>query len=256
MTEMTMTESTEAKTLTLNVHKPLDPITLYATNPEQLAVSHKELYGWCIAKLGELDEERVEQEALLAAAQKGRFKVSAVERMLHRTQQRVIFYEKIKLALERGYFVVPNMPIQTLAVRTRLKTPAGQAVSNHWADFIQRGQSLAPGLGEYQDPNPVVQRDIDQEKNSKGELTTIRTSYPTAWRDLEFPIELASPALLETANRALQEKLFDELGFVRDENRSQGNKSDPILVGRIRNPMPRRLDVTFFLGWRINTALI
>ncbi len=235
---------------------PVSPITLYATSPDQLAVSHKELHNWCVAKIAELDEERKEQEALLAAAMKGRFKVSTVERLLNRTQRRVVFYEKVKLALEKGYFVVPNMPMQTLAIRTRLKIPAGHAERGNWREFAQQAQALAPGLGEYQNPLPQVERDHDTEKNAKGETVEFAICYPIAWKDLEFPIELASPALLETANQAIQEKLFDELGFVRDEKRATTRHGDPILVGRIRNPEPRRLDVTFFLGWRINTTRI
>lgn len=265
-----MTEAIQTQTQTVEGDPPPPPplpvgdltparanaeVSVYATDPEALRSAHVELSAWCDAKIAELRAEFKEHELILHRAIKGRWGVQGATSMLNLCKRRLTFYEKIKRALELGYIVVPNMPVQLLAVRTRLKTPAGRATRG-WADFEQAGQALPEGQGEFRNPEPVVERERLEETRKDGTKQSYTLSYPTDWNELEFPVALANPEIMDVANRALKEKLFDELGFVRDENRPRARKGDPILVGRLRNPVAARLDVTFFLGWRLNTARI
>jgi len=229
----------------------VEPISVYATDPQGLQNAHGDLRAWAVAKVTECKSELEEQEAILQQAIRGHWGRGRIERLINRGSKRLLFYEKIVMALDAGYLVIPNMPMDTIAIRTTRKKPSG-APGSTWTSFAQTGQLLPVGEGEFK--NPIPRRELySEEYEEKGVSKTRDRAIPDAWRELEFPIELANPQLIEKANQALSKKLFDELGFVRDASNSRG---DPILVGRLRNPITNRLDVTFFLGWRLDTRRI
>ena len=64
---------------------------------------------------------------------------------------------------------------------------------------------------------------------------------------VDVPHVLLKRDLADALHKALEEKLFDEIGIVQDTP-----KGDPVLVGRVLSPKARnwnREGVAFFIGW-------
>jgi len=61
---------------------------------------------------------------------------------------------------------------------------------------------------------------------------------------------IAKPALMSKTAEAMALKIFDEIGVAVD---TKGRKSDPVIIGRIKNPR-QRPDLSFFIGWFFNPA--
>jgi hypothetical protein len=134
------------------------------------------------------------------------------------------------------------------AIRTSARRPRGGVVESTWNRFVQEAQLLPVGEGEYVNPNPIVYQQQHERPNAKGEKVTVTTRWPTEYRDITFPVAIARPEILTQAGQAMALKVFDEVGVAVNTRRWSG-KSDPILLGHLRNPVRGRPGVTCFLGW-------
>lgn len=224
---------------------------LVAETPAEMAECHASLKEWCKWKVAAVKAEVDELKGAYEHAEAQKWKSSVLKRHWQLAEKRLTYYEKILQALEHGYYIVPNFPVEIFAIRTDRKKTIGKPATNYWGTFEQKDVTpLRQGEGEYKNPFPIImQRDLPTQDNAGKE--TLKTHYyPGEWDDLEFPINMAKPQIMQTTDRAMALKLFDEIGIL-----PKSKKEDPLIVGRINlklGPYSHKT-VTFVLAWHLNT---
>jgi hypothetical protein len=98
-------------------------VALSATVPEEMAAAQEALIGWCRRKKSLMEAERDEAQASYEHALKHKWKASVLKRHADLFAKRALYYGKMLTALQAGYMIVPNMPLQLFAVRTGRKNP-------------------------------------------------------------------------------------------------------------------------------------
>lgn len=226
----------------------MNDIQLTALVPEQMKVAQSNLIEWCSGKINSLKEEIKEWQDSLSHALVMKWATAPMKRQISKTEKRVLFFEKIQSALNAGYVIVPNFPVELFAIRTNKGTPLSMFSSSYWDGKRQEAMELPEGKGEYQNPFPLVER--SREKTSDGR--TNGESFATDWDELEFPITIIKPEIIEATNRAMALQTFDQFGVLpstRDE--------DPIIVGQIVNKRGyRNKIVSFMIAWHFNTKVL
>ncbi len=220
---------------------------LIARTPAELTHAHGELVKWCDQRIAEHQRTQADEEESLAIAQERHWRRSSFKSRIKRAEKLVLFYQKVRKALEAGYFLVPNFQMDVFAIRTKRTKPRGgvKVSTGRYPsidDFTQNAEQLPAGEGEYKDPDPIV----SYEKTGEGDEKAI-SSWPEKWEDPAFPFELASPAVMTRTGESMAVKLFDEVGIARDG--WGGGRGDPMILGRFTDPRPNRIGVTFFIAW-------
>lgn len=224
--------------------------SLVALTPAELPAVQGQLADWCLQKIRSLGTDLREFRENLRQARKMHWRRTGWERAILKTKKQMIYYTKIKSAVQAGYLVVPNFDVDVLAVRVEKQTPPYERDQD-----VAQCELLAPGTGRYVDDKVKGHKASETYTGSDGK-ERIRTWFnPTDFNEqLDFPAVLVKPSVLAATNRAMALKLFDRIGIV------QTRKSDPIVVGQIIHPNERyrRYNnlrcVTFFIAWFLNTA--
>lgn len=221
--------------------------TLVAITPSDLAPAQFQLTEFIGARIVGLNAEFNEVEVALESARRNKWGTKALTNVLNKLQRRRTFYGKLQAAVDAGYVIMPALPMDVIAIRTKAKGPR-QAQSD-WSssEFVQHAQALPSGEGEYQNPVPI--KDSFGDTDAKGKEVT--KYFPVDWRDdLEMPVELCKPELLERTQQAMALKLFDEIGVVRDDH-GWNRRGDPMIVGTIIDPTRQGRRLAFFLAWAL-----
>lgn len=227
-----------------------------ATTPLEMAQAQDGLIAWCQRKVASMQQEAAELAENLAIAIKNKWKTDTLRRHAGLATKRVTFYEKILAALQAGYCIVPNFPVNLFAIRTDREKPLKKVYVGAWknhGDFTQDAQMLPVGEGEYKDPQPYVSTSEQQITDQSGKKELQYTKWATRFDDeIEFPIQMAKPAIMEATSRAMQLKVFDQLGILLP----QIAKADPLIVGEILDPRPTsyglRKRITFIIAWHLD----
>lgn len=246
-----MQEPTEA--LATTAPPPAD-LHLVALDPGQMARAQGDLLAWCQAKIRETQGHLREVRDNLRVARECKWRTSTLEAVVRRTAGLVAYYQRISRALEAGYIIVPNFPMDVFAIRTARSHPVGLDVQSQYRQHRQQAQALPEGAGTYVSPLPVVSSYTKDERDPKtGQVKSVPWYYASAWRDVAFPVAAAKPVVLEAAARAQALHIFDEIGLARGEVEAPGR--DPILLGRILRPWSgwARRRTTFFIAWWLDT---
>jgi len=226
--------------------------TLVALSPADMVPAQKDLIAWCVNKIRALVDEADEFELQQKLCLENGWKTSVVVNSLNRCVRRMRYYEKMKAALEAGYLLVPNMPVDVIAVRVNRAKQAETFSSSRWHHFAATPQaSLPAGVGRYVD-DELTHRDESYaaEKNDKGETKHVTHLVSDEYDDVDFPVVAMKPVILEAAARAMALKVFDQIGMVSNEGR------DPILVGQLLDPRGNRRRSTFFIAWWVDPATL
>lgn len=220
---------------------------IIAVNPQQMQEAQATTVGWIDKKLAAANAEFDEASALRDQLARRNMNVSHAQRLLDKSMKRVRFYEKVKAALEAGYYIIPPFNIQLFAVRTD-RAPRADRSTKGWSND-QKGVSLPVGLGRYVDPQ--VQRlavDKVQEKNHDGTTRDVTVYENGDWRDeIDLPVRAMKPQLIEAVGKALEERIFDALGIA-----PAYRAADPVIAGVIRRPGGGELN--FFVAWWLDEA--
>lgn len=228
-----------------------------ATTPLEMSQANDALIDWCARKIEAMKREAEELGENLAKAIKNKWKTDTLRKHTNLAAHRVTFYMKIKAALEAGYYIVPNLPINLFAIRTARETPLPKTYIGTWKGdgrFDQTPEMLPVGKGEYKDPNPFVQthESKSNDKTTGKEVITYTKQACRFDEEIPFPIQMAKAKVMEATSQAMALKIFDHLGILLPHTA----KADPLIVGEILDPRPAsrraRKRIAFIIAWHLN----
>lgn len=226
-------------------------LELTAVVPSEMVASQQQLIAWCDKKIVVVRAESMELGEAVEHAKKNKWKSGTLQTQYGRAVKRVEYYEKIKQALQAGFYIVPNFPIEMFAIRKQHnRKPRGWS-SSKWADHQQKAAELPAGEGEYKNPFPFVMRETRKLENGTYESE----SYPTEWDDFEFPINMAKPQIMSVTQTALAMKIFDRVGVMPSVRKK---KEDPVIIGQIVHKQSGVSEkvVSFMIAWHLNTNVL
>ena len=227
-------------------------VTLVATSPAEMKVAQNSLATWFEAKIGICERDQADLAESVAIAKKAGLNVPALERQVKVQGDRIDFYSKCKTALEMGFCIVPNFPVELFAIRTNRQLPTRN--ESNWNVREQETESPLMGDGEYKDPAAIV----DTRTVPDGTLSDGKPKRKTLWfahyfrEEIEFPVAIARPQIMSEVTRAMAANIFDEIGI----SPSRGTKKqDPIVLGIVRQKRRgsnRIQRVSFLLSWWVD----
>lgn len=254
-----MTNEVEVITADTEVIAPapqeLESRSLVAIDIGDMPVVQRQLITICDRKMAELSRDLAEAQENFEHAKKMKWRTSAFRSLITRCEKQLIYYEKVKAAVEAGCVVCPPMPgAEVVAIRTNRARPKPnlKTTRSSWSptSLTQTPDGLKIGEGEYKSPNPTTYRDaiaFDEQGNPK-----LWEHWAEEFQLVEFPVAVVNPKILNAASEAMKLKIFDSIEVVGAPRR----KADPILIGRIKDPRPHREGITFFLAWWLDPETI
>lgn len=233
-----------------------DEIEVSAATPNEMASSQDALIAWAKRKVALTTAEADELGASFEEAKKRKWKSTTLLRHFRLALKRVEFYQKVLSALEHGYIIVPTFPVEIFAVRTDMDKPRGFLISAWDQQMEQEPKPLAEGQGEYRNPFPV----LTKVKNGTTDGTHDEFRWVARdWEEMEFPINMSKPNIMQATDRAMAAKIFDDFGVLPATKRFTPSRSspDPVIIGRIKVPNngPYANDrvVSFIVAWHLDT---
>lgn len=237
--------------MTAQVHPTTIDISVSGDDRESLAAGQATLIRWCENRLAQATAERDEAQLAFETAQKKKWGSSTLKRIALRLEKVVVYYDKMLAAFKEGYVMVPTFPLQIFAIRTGKKYPK-QIVSTYSSnEFRQDSQKLEAGEGEYKNPlPPVYQRNLGKDAKGNDQMQY----YPHGWNEIDFPVTMAKPHIMEAVDHAMALKIFDEIGILP----SVRTKGDPLICGTLRDPRDQWGDrkVVFMIAWHVDTRTL
>jgi hypothetical protein len=222
-----------------------DETFLVARTQVEMASAQDKLIKWAEHHLAKKKVDLADAEKNLAQAKKCKWKTEPFKRLVEVATKKVVYYEKIKAALDEGYAIIPDLGVDLFAIRTTRKGAKRNDTSNKW-DRPKDQQTNSPPLeeGRYVTPEGVHASKTIVLKHEPGKSPEYQTQKWAAGHDeeLDFPFK--------TVDKSLREKIFDEIG-VLPKYRQQ---PDPVVVGRIvykEGYHIRRMN--FLITWFIDT---
>lgn len=243
-------------TTDLTEDMPAD-FTVIATTPAAMIEAQKSLIVWAERKIEAVRLESREAVEQLAIAVQRKWKTDAWRRQVAKYQSRIEFYEKIKAALNAGYYIVPPFPIDVFAIRTNKELPKPMD-STHRDNHDQPAQILPVGEGRYVDPKPLRDSYTDQVMGSDGKPRAVTHYHAIDFAEVDFPFKLARSEIRDATNAAMALGIFDRIGVL-----PRVRSPDPLVCGEIIVPNQPRYygqdnmkKVTFFVAWWLDTKTL
>jgi hypothetical protein len=215
-----------------------------ALTPTELAPAQQSLRAWCEARIIHWNGELTKAQAAVDHAVKNGWRADRYNAEVRRCASRVRFYRKIDRAIELGYLIVPNFPLEIFAVRTTANLPASKMSTYRWERFLQKPRILPEGDGRYISSLAAKGEKVTTDEKGKEK----REYFPVGLlEDIEMPFDLVRPEVMQAVDKARALKLFDQIGVCSDR------RADPIVCGQIleSNTFTAKR-VTFFLAWYVD----
>lgn len=224
-------------------------LQLTATLPNEMMVAQNHLIQWCDGKMASLRLECDELKAAYEHAKKNKWKFSVLQSQYNKSVKKVSYYEKIKAALEAGYVIIPNFPVDMFAIRTDKGKPK-KYLNTYWNENgrnVQEVSDMALTVGEYKNPRPTILSQKIDDKTSQ--------YWAEDWKDeIDFPLNMAKPLIMQATSNAMALKIFDRFGVMPSTRRDD----DPVIIGQIlnkRGPFQTKI-VSFMIAWHLNTNVL
>lgn len=230
---------------------------LIALTPQDLAPAQQHLMVWCHQKIQALGKELREHRQNLRIAKTHKWKHSGWVNVERRTKARMIYYTKIRDAVRAGFLLIPNLPVEVIAVRVSNDAPRSDTAT--YPNEINKAQAeplLAIGKGRYVDETLPHQDLTHYERNEQGEPALVpAVSVGHAFtEEIDFPFIAVKPQILEATARVMALKLFDQIGIAHGLTTSSltHRRSDPMVIGQMLGEKvgygPRKV-ASFFVAW-------
>lgn len=233
------------------------PATYFvATNREEMAKAQMGLTAWVSAKIEAIKVEIQDVSKSLDIAKKSKWATLPLQRQKNLWYGRRVYYEKVLEALQAGFVIVPEFPIDMFAIRVGRTKPLPQENTRDWnRERVPEHPSdrLPAGEGEYKASVQTRYFDERKSKDSTGkEVTRYHFYNDMEFSDVAFPLIACKPDVMNAAQQAMAMKIFDSVG-VCPQNRRTG---DPLVIGVIEGPKVgyTQKKCHFLISWHIEVT--
>jgi predicted transcriptional regulator len=242
----------EAQDEATNTTQAEDSVHLIARNPNEMALARTNMEQWLRHKIAACEREENELFAALEKAMSAGWDADTLKRHSALAEKRTRFYRKALIAVEAGYTLVPNFPIDVFAMRVkRSSPPRHDEVSNYSTPraHVPEPSSLPAGEGRYVSGETVRGRKGDYIETKDGKEIKKYFFTTTDYSEVEFPIAAAQAEVMTATQEAMALKVFDAIGICPPQR-----KGDPLIIGQIMMPGPRwnRRTVSFLIAWHLD----
>lgn len=245
---------------------PTSEAHLVARNPAEMQAAQADLLEWLKLKLTTTETEVRDMNAAITEARNNKWKDDALIRARNRVVNLETFYFKMLMAVEAGYTIIPDFPIDVFAIRVVRKgvTAQGSERQGEWGwPTIDNERSDRPpaGVGEYKNPSQMVYHRERKTTNMDGNQITHRSTTAADWQDeIIFPMTAARPGVMNATSQAMALKVFDQIGICRPVEQSPTGraivgwgKGDPLILGQILHRRASGLKVaSFIIAWHLD----
>lgn len=240
---------------------------LVARNPEEMKAAQSDLARFLNFKLGTIEAEFKDLNAALNEARKQGWATGALTRARDRTAKLEAYYFKMLKAVEAGFVMIPDFPIDVFAIRVKRKHVRAKTTEsiNSWRHPRIPGEQTdmpAAGEGEYKNPSQTVRYSTYKETKDGHEIEH-KFTEAVEWQDeIVFPMVAARPEVMNATAQAMALKVFDQIGICRpiehrDDNRTfaASGAGDPLIIGQIlrrRGGYQQPKVASFIIAWHLN----
>lgn len=241
----------------MNQLQKIEPedLQLTAVLPQEMITAQAQLLTWCEKKVAAVEYDVKELAGAVEQAKRNGWGSDTLIRHHGLAVKKLQYYVKLHAAVQAGYYIVPNFPITYFAVRTDKKKPVKMLTTDHWHHQGSKEQlthDVPLGEGEYKNPNPVIKCSAPLHEGTQD-----RHIWAEDWQDeIEFPISMAKPLIMEVTAQAMAEKIFDRFGIMP----AIVKNNDPLIIGQIVRKMPGSYGtikiVSFMIAWHLNTNVL
>jgi hypothetical protein len=264
-----MSESETGTQALTTVRDQADDLELVACDAEEMKLAQGQMSSWFAEKKAIEERDLADLEASLQIASDHGWRTDALARQVRNAEKRVQFYDKCRLATEAGYCIVPNLPMRLFAIRTAKESPPSREVDRE--NVMQRSDAPPVGIGHNVSPDPTItERELIRTTAGGGKVSDGWVYRPQEFEEVEFPIAIKHPRVMNETARAMAMKVFDEIGIVVDREAWWGKKTvesahskvpkgDPLIVGVIRSPKRSKYDdrkISFLIAWHVDTRAL
>lgn len=222
-------------------------IALTALHPIQMQQSQQDLIAWCSKKVIDTQMEAEEMQQAYEKAKRNKWKTDVLSKHANLAKGRHQYFIKIREALLAGYYIVPNFPIQMFVIRTMKDKPRSQWKEHAYQINSATADVLALGMGDYHNPHVVLEQHIRYDGEKKQYVNTHVTA--DKFNQIEFPINMAKPSIIDATSHAMAQKIFDQIGVLPNFRKKQ----DPLIIGQI---LGKDKVVSFMIAWHLNTNVL
>lgn len=239
-----MIEATEAL-----AQIPQSSVHLVARNPVEMQNAQADLAVWLKNKIVEIEIEINDLGAALNEAAAAGWNMEPLKRQLNKTVRQQEFYRKLLAAVEAGYTIIPDIPVEVFAIRVERAAPRGDTVSSDYSPRYaipadEKPDKLPVGAGDYVSPVPDAWRHSETMKR-KDETTYLRHfANPSGFRDVVFPLRAARVEVMSATKDAMAHKIFDQVAICPAKR-----KADPLIIGQVVGP---KATISFIIAWHLN----
>lgn len=241
---------------------PRDTVHLVARNPAEMQAARGDLLVWLKQKLTTTEAEIRDLNASVEEARQNGWKTDALTRARNRMINLETFYFKMLMAVEAGYTIIPDFPIDVFAIRVNRsgvrELERTQQSTWGWPTIPNQPADTTPaGSGEYRNPEALERHYEWKDKDSKGEEVVYRQTVASKFQDeIVFPMIAARPEVMNATAGAMALKVFDQIGIcrpVKEGRQVRFGKGDPLIIGQIllRRPQDTKV-VNFIIAWHLN----
>jgi hypothetical protein len=222
-------------------------VLVVAENPGELQTAQAALVDWFERKVTAIGRDLADARQNLEDARNEGWRLPPFQKIVRDLENNSLYYEKALDAVREGYCIVPNFPVDVVAIRTVADHPQGsETTRGNWRPRIEfeADKNLASGEGRYVDPVATAV----MAHSEKDEKSCVITKFWEAneFREVALPVKFMKPRVLQATQHAMACKIFDDVAVL-----PRRRKADPIVVGRIHGPNGKHL--TFLVAWFIDT---
>lgn len=235
-----------------------------AVNGTEMVAAKAGIKSWLERKVQSIEEEINSIQATYDSAVKNKWKSSGFKAQLEKEKRKHLYYGKLLAACHAGFVIVPNMEVSIFAIRVARSNPSWRS---DYGKSTYGFRSAAPsvpeeteerlpvGDGRYESPLTKFHEDREEGKELK-DGKEVKTYEVTQWCDgfdqIEFPLAIAHPMVMDATAHAMAMKIFDRIGVV-PQTRRRGYRGDPIVVGQITTKEGSSTKVaSFLIAWYLD----
>lgn len=254
--EMRERNGVEEKAAIVLTDDPSPDVHLVARNPHEMALAKSSLTMWLQQKIKQCDGETDELGEAAETAKRNKWQWKTLQNHCNLAKRRGDFYRKVLGAVDAGFTIVPNFPIDLFAVRVKRTSPKWtQGISTYSQGHARantpdiKPDSLVLGVGKYVSNVPTGTAGDYQEKKKDGTEVTKYFFTSTDFTDIQFPIECARPAVMNATAAAMALRLFDGVGIC-----PQSRRGDPLIIGQVLGPKVgySQKVISFLIAWHLD----